>query len=186
MLSNRFQGRFWDGFRKALTLLAIVTLGFAIAQQSGLIRPKDRLAGQRLPDFRLPNIQLDGDTFTLEDLKGKAVLMTFWSTTCGPCRDEIPLLKKLHEEFAGRGLVVLGVTDDAPGTARAFAERNKMTYPLVFDHGGRLGGRFDVRAIPYNVFVAPDGTIAGDVTGTLSEAEARRRLEPLLAQALTP
>lgn len=83
------------------------------------------------PGFALET--LDGDSLTLADLADrKVVLMNFWASWCEPCKEEIPVLVTLHEEYGDQGFMVLGATvDDLPRNSRAFAEEMDIPYPSV-------------------------------------------------------
>lgn len=91
------------------------------------LRPPARAA----PGFALET--LDGDSLTLEGLSDRrVVLMNFWASWCNPCKEEIPVLVELHEEYADQGFMVLGATvDDLPRDSRAFAEEMGIPYPSV-------------------------------------------------------
>ncbi len=88
-------------------------------------------AGRVAPGFALET--LEGDSLTLTALgEGSVVLMNFWASWCVPCKEEIPALIALHEEYGDRGLRVLGATvDDLPRDSRAFAEEMRIPYPSV-------------------------------------------------------
>ena len=83
------------------------------------------------PPFALET--LDGDTLSLGDLTDrKVVLINFWASWCEPCKEEIPILIALHEEYGERGFMVLGATvDDLPRDSRAFVEEMEIPYPSV-------------------------------------------------------
>lgn len=88
-------------------------------------------AGRAAPGFALET--LDGDSLTLADLGDrKVVLMNFWASWCVPCKEEVPVLVTLHEEYREHGFTVLGATvDDLPRDSRAFAEEMGIPYPSV-------------------------------------------------------
>lgn len=89
------------------------------------------LAARVAPGFALET--LDGDSLTLADMGDrKVVLMNFWASWCEPCKEEIPVLVALHEEYGEQGFTVLGATvDDLPRDSRAFAEEMDIPYPSV-------------------------------------------------------
>jgi len=88
----------------------------------------------KAPDFTLED--LSGKSVSLEDYRGKVVLVDFWATWCPPCRLSIPELVRLQESYAGQGLVILGISLDDPGQAdnaflQAFKEKFRMNYPVL-------------------------------------------------------
>lgn len=91
-------------------------------------------ASAKAPDFTLED--LSGNAVSLEDYRGKVVLVDFWATWCPPCRQSIPELVRLQESYAGQGLVILGISLDDPGRAnnaflQAFKKKYRMNYPVL-------------------------------------------------------
>jgi len=122
-------------------------------------------AANEIADFSLAS--LDGTAFHLRELKGKIVLIDFWATWCPPCRDEVPALQKIHEEWKGKGVVVLGVDDEPAGVIRAFNAKNGVTYPTLLDADRKVHELFGVdgngQGIPLAVVFDRDGKFVGRV-----------------------
>lgn len=90
--------------------------------------------GRRMPAYAAPT--LAGDTLELESLRGKVVLLNVWATWCPPCRDEMPGLQQLHQELAGRGLRVVGVSIDGRGAlpeVRSFLQEYGIDFTILHD-----------------------------------------------------
>src|SRR3954468_20055077 len=87
--------------------------------------------GMAAPDFKLAS--LDGKQVKLSDYRGKAVLLNFWATWCGPCKIEIPWFMELEKQYGPQGLVVLGVAMDenAKDVVPTFAQERKIDYPVL-------------------------------------------------------
>jgi peroxiredoxin len=127
------------------------------------------LRGKPAPDFELST--LDGKKVKLSDLRGKAVLVNFWATWCGPCKIEMPWLADLQTKYASRGLVVLGISVDE-GSADKIASFSKemgvnytvlRTTDQVSDEYGGIDG------LPTNFYVGRDGMVVEQVAGLVSK-----------------
>lgn len=152
--------------RARLAALAVLALFAAVAWRYAAGLQQVAAIGAPAPDFSLPD--LNGETVTLSDLRGRPVLVNFWATWCPPCIEEAPALETLHQRYGDR-LAILGVDhlEAAPAVAQ-FRERFGLTYPLLLDRNGAVGERYSVRALPETWFIDAGGTArlhrAGAVT----------------------
>jgi thiol-disulfide isomerase/thioredoxin len=92
-------------------------------------------------------------------LIGSPLLVEFWATWCGPCRQSIPHLNDLHARYGPRGLIILGVTKEQRGTVEDFRKQVKMDYPVAIDPSGSLGRQLGVSGIPHSFLVDRMGKI---------------------------
>lgn len=132
------------------------------------------LLGQQARGFALPDLR--GNLHRLEDYGGKVILLNFWATWCAPCRVDMPKIEALHREFASKGLVVLGVNDEAPETARGYIEEHGYSFPTLADANKVLYGAFAVRVIPALVVIGRDGKIVSYLTGAQPAKSLRRAI----------
>lgn len=126
---------------------------------------------------------LDGRTLTLEQLRGKPVLVAFWATTCPSCVEEMPHLIELYRELHPKGLEIIGVAMayDPPEQVRAMAAKRQIPYPIVLDAQGRIAREFDnVRLTPTSVLISPEGRIAHYRLGLLDLPKLRETIEEML------
>jgi peroxiredoxin len=116
--------------------------------------------GDPAPAFNLQT--LDGKTINIASYKGKVVLLDFWATWCGPCRQALPELKALLQKNHGKPLVVISVSaDEDPKTVELFAHTNGMTWPQAWDGQGKVaGGVFGIESLPSYVLIDAQGKIA--------------------------
>ena len=116
-------------------------------------------------DFSLSS--LDGKRFQLSDLKGKVVMIDFWATWCPPCRDALPAIEKIQQQWRDRGLVVLGISDEASHVIQSFLTKNPISYPTLLDPDRRVHNLFgqdgNGQGIPLTVVFDRDGNFLGRV-----------------------
>lgn len=122
---------------------------------------------------------LDGDTWSLEALRGKPVVLNFWSTWCLPCKQEHPLLLEAARAYPDVQFLGVVFQDDAD-KAKAYLRMNGAAYPSLVDPNGRLAVDYGVAGVPETFFIAPDGTIARKVTGPLTPDVLMGTLDPML------
>ena len=142
------------------------------------------------PDFTLAD--LDGNWVSLSELKGKVVLLNFWGTWCGPCRQEIPAFIKLTEKYKKDGLEIVGITltSGPPENIQSFSDKWGINYTLLTDiegnetqvvtakYGQVTGQR--ITGIPTTFIIDREGYIRQRYVGPRSESIFYRDLEPYL------
>lgn len=114
--------------------------------------------GAAAPEFSLPSDK--GGRVALKSLRGKYVLLDFWASWCGPCRSEIPRLKKLWEVYHAKGLEIVSITIDNKEAdwRRALAEE-QMPWTQLNAHGSPVARQYNVQGIPHLVLIDPEGKI---------------------------
>ena len=132
------------------------------------------------PDFTLES--LEGKSVRLSDLRGKAVLLNFWATWCGPCKIETPWLVELQNQYGHDGLQVVGVEmgDDSKDDITKFAKDMGMNYPILIGKeavGEAYGG---VPALPETFFIGRDGKIVDKIIGLRGKAEIEDSIKKAL------
>ena len=109
---------------------------------------------------------LDGGTLRSADLIGKVVLLNFWATWCGPCKEEMPSLGRLQEQFDSARVRVVTVTADMyPQGIRQFLDQLGVRLPVGFDQDQELSRKLSVRGLPTTVVIGQDGHIVGRAVG---------------------
>jgi len=119
--------------------------------------------------FRLAD--LNGKTWSLEQLKGKVVLLNFWATWCPPCRKEMPDMDRLQARFKDKGLVVLAVSDEEPAVVRKYISEHPYSFAVLLDPGRVVNDAYQVQGIPQTVIYNRDGRIAAIAVDQRTEAQ---------------
>jgi thiol-disulfide isomerase/thioredoxin len=133
------------------------------------------------PNFRLTT--LDGQTVTLESLTGKVVLIDFWATWCGPCREALPHVKEIARKFQGQPFVVVSISMDRDESKwKDFVSQNGMTWMQYRDgyFTGPVATMFDVKAIPATFTIDADGILQDQHVG---DADIEGKIKKLIARA---
>jgi thiol-disulfide isomerase/thioredoxin len=126
----------------------------------------------------------DGQHITMDSLAGKVVLIDFWATWCGPCREALPHIQKIAKKFDGQPFVVLSISLDSDGAAWSqFVEKNGMTWLQYRDgsFNGRISKQFGVTAIPATFTIDADGVLEDQHVG---DANIEGKLKKLIARAV--
>lgn len=137
----------------ALTIGAILALT--------LLLGKANAAGAdtaQAPDFTLA--QREGPNVRLSEQRGDIILLNFWASWCGPCRQELPAFEALFQQYADLGVNVLAVNlDDEPRKADVLLSDINVSFPVLFDSEGEVSARYDVSAMPTTVIIDRDGNV---------------------------
>jgi DsbE subfamily thiol:disulfide oxidoreductase len=108
------------------------------------------------PDFTLPD--LTGKKAALKDFRGKLVLLNFWATWCLPCREEMPAMERLYQQYKSKGFVILAVdVKDERKDALAFLKELKITYPVMLDPDGEVGLLYGAWGLPTTYLIGSKG-----------------------------
>ncbi len=168
----------------ALVVVAVVValmLYFGLHQVRRQGASTARLTQSSLaPDFSLP--ALDGKTMRLSDLRGKAVLLNFWATWCGPCKIEMPWFVNLQKQYGAQGLQIVGVAmDDASKEdISKFAKDMGVNYPILIGKesvGDQYGG---IPALPETFLIGRDGKVVDRIIGLRGKAEIEDAIKKAL------
>ena len=158
-------------------LVTLVAVMWAAVLLGGAFRPQPSAAqGTPRPLTGAPAPALtvstwEGEPVTLESLKGKAIMLNFWASWCGPCRMEMPEIERLAADLpSGTALLTVNVTaqESSPESVRAFLERSGYTFPVALDPHARGETAYQVLSLPTSFFISPDGVITARINGPLS------------------
>ncbi len=131
------------------------------------------------PPFTLP--LFGGGTFSLAEQRGKVVVVNFWASWCGPCRDEAPVLESAWRTYKDRGVVFVGVDYvDTEKEALGFLKEFNITYPNVPDVGTATSHAYRIQGVPETYFVGKDGQLYGNYIGPIDAATLSAKIQELL------
>ena len=144
-------------FKTTLLLATRLLSGAALAVSATLAVPAVAPA-TAAPDFTLRT--LNGPNLRLQEQRGQVVLVNFWATWCGPCRQEIPHLNKLYDKYRASGFVLLGVNiDDDAKLATELAAKLGVKFPVLLDTDKKVSRLYDMSAMPATVVIDRDGRV---------------------------
>jgi len=164
----------------AVVAAAMLYFGFHSARRRAPHGTAHMTKSTVAPDFTLES--LDGKSMRLSDLRGKAVLLNFWATWCGPCKIEMPWFVELQNQYGSQGLQIVGVAMDDSGKddIAKFAKEMGVNYPVLLGKeavGDEYGG---VPALPESFFISRDGKIVDKIIGLRGKAEIEDAIKKAL------
>jgi thiol-disulfide isomerase/thioredoxin len=125
---------------------------------------KSQLAGKPAPDLNI--LAINGDSISLASLKGKIVLLDFFTTWCGPCQQDAPAVEKLREKYDAQDLAIIGISvDETRKTVEKYLAQHPKSYPVALISGHEITRPYQVRAYPTYIVIDRDGNVAAEVRG---------------------
>ncbi len=170
--------------QQIVLFLAVGVAALAAGYYTSQVRnaPETAAGGaDRLPSLSLPDAQ--GETRSLDEWAGKALLINFWATWCAPCREEIPELVEAQSAFAGRGVQVIGIAVDKPESVRRYMEEMDFNYPsLVGETAGMdvMASFGNPGSLPFTLAFDRDGMLVGRKLGKVSASEIRAFIDAMV------
>jgi peroxiredoxin len=135
-----------------------LTLGLLVTVVAATSLASSGLEGQMAPDFALKSSS--GENMRLSEYRGDVVMINFWATWCGPCRQEMPLLDELYTRYERVGFNLLGVNiDDDSRRALQMIEELGVNFPVLFDDRKEVSKLYEVEAMPVTVLVDREGNV---------------------------
>ncbi len=119
---------------------------------------------------RAPSITLEdlkGKKVELKSFKGKVIFLNFWATWCGPCKEEMPSMEALYQQFKEKDFVFLTISVDYEGTkpVKEFIEKRRYTFPVLVDQKNETLDLYDVKGIPTTFIIDKQGRMLGKAIG---------------------
>jgi thiol-disulfide isomerase/thioredoxin len=167
-----------------LFLSAFITLFILTACSDGTdvdklvdqVQPK---AGYKAPNFEL--LDLRADSNRLKDFGGSPVVVNFWATWCGPCKEEMPLLEQAYSKHKDTGLVMLGVNArELSSTVSTYVTRGGFSWKMLMDYDGKVSDIYRINSYPTTLFIDRNGYIRSIYIGAISPEQLEKRIEKIL------
>jgi thiol-disulfide isomerase/thioredoxin len=139
----------------------------------GALDGREPIVGQPAPDFALRD--LDGETVTLHEFRGRIVFLNFWATWCRPCKQELPAIQKVADEHPNDLVVLIINWRETAAEACGYLEENDLDLRSLLDSGG-VYDQYRLNGLPDSFFIDREGNLAEFQIGQLSESKMRERL----------
>ncbi len=166
---------------KALKIILLGVLALALLTAGCSPTPTQGIkVGNLAPDFQLQN--LNGNSVSLSDFRGKPVLLNFWASWCPPCRDEMPYLQQVYDEWSAKGLVLLAINiGESSSTVEEFMQSHNLSFPVLLDTKQDVDQKYNIYGIPTTFLIDKDGIIQDIKVGAFqSTAELESSLSKIM------
>jgi thiol-disulfide isomerase/thioredoxin len=133
------------------------------------------------PDFSLPDI--DGQQVSLQQYRGKVVFLNFWATWCIPCREEMPVLERLHQTYYTQDLAIISIDlKESADQVKTFFQKHSLSFPALLDQNGSVFRDYLVAGMPTTYLIGRDGTLLARGVGgrDWTRAEALQLIQELI------
>ncbi|WP_027964499.1 thiol-disulfide oxidoreductase ResA [Halalkalibacillus halophilus] len=169
-------------FRSAVLAILVGTLVFVLIINLNQDRPS-LAEGAEAPNFKLDRLDENG-AIELNDLEGQGVMINFWATYCEPCKEEMPHMQELYEEYEDQGIEIIAVSvDKNEFVINNFYNSLGLTFPSVHDRNETVMESYEIVPLPTSYFINPDGTIERIVKGPLTLERLDEYFQEILPEA---
>jgi len=168
----------WAIAAAAVAIAFIVLEPFFVAPTTHGAGPQG-LVGQAAPVFALTDDR--GAAVSLDQYRGRIVVMNLWASWCPPCRAEMPDLQRLAHAYRGDRIAIVGVNEgESPERARAFADSLQIAFPIWIDAAQRYGRTYGALGLPTTVILDANGVVVRGFDGALTFAQMQAAVAPLV------
>jgi cytochrome c biogenesis protein CcmG/thiol:disulfide interchange protein DsbE len=147
--------------------VSLLNIGLLVLIWTQLLTPASGTQSNMFISHAAPNFSLatlrpfnKQNMLSLTDFKGKAVVLNFWASWCGPCKEEAPLLEHAWKQVQGKNVVFLGIDfQESSSNATNFLQSYNISYPAVLDTHGSVANKYAVTSLPVTIFINRDGIV---------------------------
>lgn len=157
--------------------------GAPAGESPGLLDDNRLELGAPAPDFALPSVRSENEVLRLSGLRGKAVVVNFYASWCGPCRQELPDFEAVSREFADEVTFIAVNVQESRADALRILEETGATFPAVLDSDGEVAARYGLRGMPSTYLLDAEGVVRKFGPGALDADTLRSELRELLGRA---
>lgn len=158
---------------KAMLTILFLLLGYSVYAE--IVIDKKKEPADAVFDFTLED--LEGNQLSLEDYKGKGMVVNFWATYCPPCKKELPYFEKIYQEYGSQGVEVVAINVGEPLIAvNSFLSKNKVSFPILLDQDQQATEAFKIITLPVTLFINSEGEIVEKINGEASEQMLRENV----------
>ncbi|GGF09037.1 thiol-disulfide oxidoreductase ResA [Halobacillus andaensis] len=154
-------------FRSVMLAVMVGLIAFALISNNN--SDKSVVAkGEEPPDFKLKKFGTE-ETVSLSDYEGQGVMINFWATYCEPCKDEMPYMEELYDDYKEQGVEILAINLDSTDlVVQRFLDRYGLSFPILHDKDGQVMDEYNVGQLPSTLFINPEGEVEEQVVGPLT------------------
>lgn len=166
--------------KRILVVSLLIIAAAAFFRFTSTLNRPPAATGALAPDFRLKTLAGDREV-SLSQFRGKPVLVVFWASWCGPCRQEMPTLRALHQEFdQSLEIISVATASDDINNSRAAAASDRMVWAVVHDTDRAAQSAYGFSGIPFLALIDKQGRFLKTWSGTTAEAELREAIKSAL------
>ena len=134
------------------------------------------MAGRVAPELQVTDIQ--GKAISLAELKGKTVLLDFWTTWCPPCQADAPSISKLNQKYGDKNLAIVGISvDEEREIVEKYLKKHPDSYPVVLSSENQMPRPYQIGVFPTYLIISPDGTLMTAEEGDKGFVKLRKELQ---------
>lgn len=150
--------------------------GAAHVTPRGLLDEQQLRLGEPAPDFALVSVRDEGELIRLSELRGKAVVVNFYASWCGPCRQELPAFEKVSRELSSDVAFIAVNVQESRADAVGILDSTGVTFPAVLDEDGSVAQRYGLRGMPSTFLLDADGVVRKFGSGAIDAETLRTEL----------